>query len=323
MTSPIATDRFDDNTRISAYKDCPRKFFYRHVMDWRSEGTAVTLAFGGSWHAAMDVVWKYAKRASQSELVDAAMGGFIAKWEEEGFSAQLDAEQTQVYSPRTPGIANEMLYHYIRERWAMLQECEVVAIEQPFAVPLPNLDRSWYVGRLDKVVRHGNNFPILEHKTTALYSKASNFQPSYVDSWYVDSQVKGYQFGGSLYYPGLTGVWVDAALVHKQIHEAFKFIPVQHSFPLIKEWLNDTQSWVESMVRDENTFAQHGELVPGCFRKNENSCFGKYGACSYLNICRTTANVRATDDPPFGYIEEKWSPFETLGLDKIIEGSGE
>ena len=312
------TDRFDDNTRLGTYKECPRRFFLRHVMSWRSEGTAVPLVFGLSWHAGMDQVWTHANNLSKDDLVQAAMAAFMETWTGEGFPEQLDMDQQSAFLPRTPSIAEEMYHAYINERYSVLTNCTLIAAEQPFAVPIPNMDKSWYVGRLDKVIEYNGQKLVIEHKTTAIYKKDGGFQSSYIEGWYSDSQVKGYQFGAGLYYPGLTQVWVDCALVHKTVHNAFRFVPVAHSFPLIKEWLGDTQEWIRRVDRDEQLFKKHGHLVPGCFPKNENSCYGKFGACSNIDICRATSDITVDQEVPSGYIVEKWSPFETLGLDKIL-----
>lgn len=313
-----ATDRFDDNTRIGTYKDCPRRFFLRHVMSWRGEGTAIPLVFGLSWHAGMDQVWTHANHLPKDQLVQAAMAAFAETWESEGLSIQLDVDQQAAFLPRTPQIAEEMYHAYINDRWNVLSNCTLLAAEQPFAVPMPGLTKSWYAGRLDKVIEYNGQKLVIEHKTTAIYKKDGGFQSSYIEGWYSDAQVKGYQFGAGLYYPGLTQIWVDCALVHKTVHNAFRFVPVSHSFPLIKEWLSDTQEWVARIEMDELKFQRSGHLTAGCFPKNENACYGKFGACGYLDICRTTSDVAAGAEPPPGYIVEKWSPFDVLGLDKIL-----
>lgn len=316
--TPNVTDRFDDNTRISAYKDCPRKYFLRHVKHWTGTGTAAPLVFGGAWHAGQDLLWTHAKHLPKDELRAAAIAGFMEVWVESGFPETLDAEQTQAFNPRTPGIAEEMYHHYIEQRWTMLTGATLIQAEQPFAVPLPNLEKSWYVGRLDKVVEYNGQKLVLEHKTTAIYRTNGGFDPKYIEGWYSDSQVKGYQFGAGLYYPGLTQVWVDCALAHKTVHDSFKFVPVSHSFDIIREWLDDAQEWVSRIVRDEQLFERHGHLTPGCFPKNENSCYNKFGSCSYLDICRTQADIPANMEPPDNFLVEKWEPFTTLGLDKIL-----
>jgi len=318
MSLPHETDSFFDNTRLSAYKDCPRKYFLRHVMHWRGEGIATPLAFGGAWHAAMDIVWKYGATLTPDELQTAAMANFLEKWTEEGLPAELDVDQTQAYTPRTPSIAAEMVANYIEDRARYLQGSEVIAVEQPFAVPLPNMPATWYVGRLDKMIGWQGQTLALEHKTTALYRKEGYFPMDWVQSWYNDAQVKGYEYGAGLYYPKFDGVWIDGALCHKTVHNGFKFIPVHHSVDLVVEWLHDAEQWVERINRDTILFEQYGHLAPGTFPKNENSCFGKYGVCPYLDVCRTRADVDKGEAPPIGYIVEVWNPFETLGLSEII-----
>ena len=313
-----AQTRYDDNTRISAYKDCPRKYFLRHVMHWRSSGTAMPLVFGSSWHAAMDLVWLHAKTLPPDDLVAAGMAGFYEKWIEEGMPEDMDSAQLEAIGIRNPGVAEDMLHCYIADRRSVLQNCTLLSGEQGFAVPLPNMDQCWYVGKLDKVIEYQGQKLVIEHKSTTEYKKDGGFKSQYIEGWYSDSQVKGYQFGAGLYYPGLTQVWVDAALVHKTVHDAFRFVPVAHSFPIIKEWLDDTQSWIGSMQADEQYFEREGKLTPGNFRKNENSCMGKFGPCPYLDICMTTPDPSALEGPPEGYIVEPWEPFKILELDKVL-----
>jgi hypothetical protein len=174
---------------------------------------------------------------------------------------------------------------------------------------------------LDKVIEYNGQKLVIEHKSTTEYKKDGYFKSAYVESWYSDSQVKGYQFGAGLYYPGLSQVWVDAALVHKTVHGAFRFVPVSHSFPLLQEWLADTEAWIKLMQADEHKFRACGnKLTPGNFKKNENSCYGKYGTCGFIDICRTTPDPSVMSEPPEGYIVEKWEPFETLGLAAILNG---
>lgn len=308
-----------DNTMLSTYKDCPRKFFLRHVLGWRSQGTALPLVFGLSWHAGMDAVWTFGnKGADPDEIRRLAMTAFLEVWEEEGLPVDMDLQQIEVMSPRTPMIAQDMYVHYIQERWTVLRKAELLAVEQPFAVPLPGLDNIWYIGRLDKVISLNGEVNALEHKTTTAYSVSSGFQSSYVESWYSDSQVKGYQFGGGLYFPKLSQVWVDAALVHKKVHDKFRFIPVAHQQPLLEEWLDDTKQWISRLKQDRMEWTAKGGLAPGVFPKNEGQCFGKFGGCAFLNICRTTSMPDRLKEPPPGYMVEFWKPFELLGIDKLV-----
>lgn len=317
--SLAVTDTFYDNTKCSAYKNCPRYYFLRHVMNWKGQGISMPLAFGGAWHAGQDIIWQHAKTLDDQQLVEGAMAAFWEHWVGEGLPEELDGDTLAMIGNRSPDTAAQMYFHYINERRPMIEGCELLQVEQPFAVPMPNLDKTWYVGRLDKTIRYNGYLVVVEHKTTALYSKASKLPYDYMDSWSVDSQVKGYQFGASMYYPeDHPQVWVDAALVHKT--ERFqKFIPINHGTSIIKEWLTDAHEWVERIASETRAWEQCGEVgTTGVFPKNENHCYGKFGACGFLDVCRTTAVIHAGQEPLPGFVVEEWKPFETLGLDKII-----
>lgn len=309
---------FFDNTMLGAYKECPRKYYLRHILGWRSEGLSAPLAFGLAWHAGQDIIWQHAKKIPPRELAQVALAAFMDTWTEQGMPENMTLEEIERLTPRTPGVAGEMYANYIEQRWSVLTSCELIACEQPFAVPLPQTEDIWYIGRLDKVAQIGVEKVVVEHKTTTEYKKDGGFRSTYVESWASDSQIKGYEFGAGMFFPGVRQVWVDAALVHKQVHNAFRFIPIAHQMPLLEEWLADTRSWVNRILSETDTYADAG-LLPGLFPKNENSCMGKYGACPFLNICRTTADPSKLNTPPAGYVKEFWKPFELLGLDKLIK----
>lgn len=311
-----------DNTKISAYKSCPRKYLLRHVLHWTldfGEQKAAPLVFGGAWHEGMDAIWG-AQGQPADVKVQLANLAFKMHWMENQYpdpDTMSLAEQEDL-GARTPGTAHEMFYHYVHTRQKMLEECEVLGIEQPVAMPMPGLSDTWYIGKLDKVFRW-NGTHVGEHKTTTAYAIKGNFQPDWVESWSASSQVKGYQMIGTLYYPDLQDVWVDGALVHKKVHDAFKFVPVSHSAPLLKEWITDTARWIWSIQEEVREFEEVGDLSKGTFRKNEDSCYEKYGKCPFLNICSTCADPTKLKVPPIGYKVEKWEPFDELGIDRLVK----
>lgn len=309
-----------DNTRLAAFKECPRKYFLRHVLHWTYDGERLSapLVFGGAWHAGMDALWS-AQGYEVSIKVQLARLAFKNKWMEDGYPApeEMSMEQLDALSPRTPGIANEMFHEYATQRAKMLEECEIVAIEQPIAIPFPGLSDTWYIGKLDKVFRW-NGLHIGEHKTTSMYATTGNFRSDWVESWQAAPQVKGYQVAGSMFYPDLQDVWVDGALVHKKIHNAFKFIPISHNLEILKGWLEDTTEWIGIIEEHTARFLDNGDLSHGKFPRNEDSCFGKYGQCSFLPICGTCNDPSQLDGPPEGYKVDKWEPFEELGIEKLL-----
>lgn len=319
MSNITRKSTYYDNTKLSAYKSCPRKFFLRHVLDWTldfGEQKAPALVFGGAWHEGMDAIYGN-QGLPNGEKVSLAMEAFLKHWVENGYPERPTMEQSDELGARTPGIAHEMYHNYTIAREKMLEECTVLAIEQPIAMPFPGLEDTWYIGKLDKVIEW-SGVHIIEHKTTTAYAVKGNFQPDWCDSWGSASQVKGYQAVGSVYYPNLRDVWVDGSLVHKKVHDAFKLIPVSHSTPLLSEWITDTRQWIISLEVDLSNYQKVGSLEGGAFRRNEDNCFEKFGRCQFLNICSTCADPSKLNGPPMGYRVEKWEPFDELGIDRLV-----
>lgn len=315
--------RYFDNTMLKDYKDCPRRYFLRHIRKWRRDGTAAPLVFGLSWHAAMDILWSQYGKVSAETLLEQSTNAFTECWIECGMPAELTLDDVVRLEPRTPFVAREMLAGYLAARRHILDNMVLVACEQPFAVPLPmgklGVHEPWYCGRLDKVFDYANLRLVAEHKSTTEYKIDGGFKSSYLEGWYLDSQILGYLFGGSLFFSGLEQVWVDAALVHKKVHSAFKFIPISHQWSMLETWVQDTSEWVARIYSDELKFHQSGKLGQGIFPKQTESCQSKYGSCQFLDICRTQPDPSSLAEPPLGYTEEEWSPFSILKLEKLLD----
>lgn len=303
---------FFDNTMISSYRECPRKFFFRHRQDWIPDGRVpVELVFGLSWHEALNAFWA-------GKSVADSTAAFIKTWIENGYPEPTPANYekiTQIDERRSPWIAMEMLDNYAKQRSAFIRDCTEVVIERPFAISLGIEWRGrpiYYIGRLDKIVKHRiQGRLILEHKTTAWYAKEGGFRSDYLESWSPNSQVDGYIFAGnSLYQDGVKGVWVDAALAHKSVHDKFRFIPCDRQFAMLDDWLGDTRLWVQRILDDA---AAHEEKAHA-FPKNTSNCTMYMRPCSFKDICKFVANPLAVLTPPAHYKIEKWEPFEILKI---------
>ncbi len=322
-----------DNTRISDARRCLRFFFFRHVMHWKVAGSLETaLAFGGGWHAAMDVLWRgVADGLSRREVLDRAYEAFVAYWVEANMPHpdEIDMELAKRLSPRTPLIARERLDAYMEKRGRTIREVEILEIERPFAVPLdPNDDRLFYVGRIDKIIKpKSTRVRGIEHKTTTsmrLSGSDQKISGDYLNSYSPNSQVDGYAYAMHLMFPEYrVDVWVDAALVHK-VGEDFQFIPVERQMDQLDSWLSDTRWWIDLIEREKNRLAQMDgpeEKHMVSFPKNTNSCFDFNRPCPYLDLCKARANPLTYPNPPAGYKIEKWDPLEHLGTPKeLVEG---
>lgn len=330
------TLRLYDNTRISDFKRCPRYFYFRHVRDWVPDRKSMPLIFGSCWHEAMDTIWANHATAfsNQKVVVRQAYDAFVAKWLAEGMTHpdELSPDEIDEMTPRTPQIALEMLYAYVeaREHIFTNPSFKLIDIERPFAVPLdPNDPALFYVGRLDKVFQFQRAVRIGEHKTSSSYKKDGGFRSDFLDSFTPNSQIDGYLYAQRLIYgETAASVWVDAALVHKSVHDAFTFIPIERQTSMIDSWLWTVHFWIDQ-IENNKAALDSPEHVEGeymaAFPQNTGSC-GNYGGCPYADICRTIANPHKESGPPLGYREEHWSPFDEIKLEKLgftVEKSGE
>lgn len=309
-----------DNTMISSYRTCPRKFYYRHIRSWRGIGTAPALAFGSAWHEAMDVVWKLSQKDQGIEQIHAyAMAKWSQKWEEEGFSTMLNMAEQDQLSPRTPGNASEMVWNYIEKRTPFLKTIDLVFCEKPFMVTFTDPGLPKYIGRIDKGFRdESGNFKLGEHKTTSLYAVKGGIQPRYIESFSPNSQIDGYFFASQRELNlNATACFADLALVHKQHHNIFKMVPLTRNQPAINNWETETTSWIDMMLADYSALLRLEEDEPmHCFPRNTDSCFDFFTQCTYIDLCRYKDKPQAIHDLPPGLVVEKWEPFKVLGFEQ-------
>lgn len=322
-----------DNTRISAYRECPRKFYLRHVKDFAGEGLSVDLIFGLSWHEAMNVLWPLVQqRQPKQACIAGAFKAFVQSWVAEGLPAPLSENYqtiTDRWEVKNPYVAMEMLGNYYDQRKPFIEDCSEIDVELPFAVPLFKIGEQqiYLIGRLDKVVKHRTEGRlVIEHKTTGWYAKEGGFRSDYIESFSPNSQVDGYCFAGnSLYDNGIRAVWVDAALTHKTVHDKFKFIPIERQFAALNAWLVDTRLWVLRIIKeleDNALYTASVETSMPVFPKNTSSCH-LYNGCSFRSVCRYIPNPATLTTPPPGFKIERWEPFDTLKIGKILQKEGE
>jgi hypothetical protein len=259
-------------------------------------------------------------------LTKAAMTAFVAYWEENATNAELmEVESGGKPEFRNAQTATEMVFNYIEERKHTLcrSDFELLDIERPFAVPLdPENPSLIYIGRWDKIFRYQGRIYIGEHKTTSLYKREGPFQNSFVESFSPNSQIDGYLYAGMMEYGrDLKAVWVDAALVHRDVHDGFRFIPVERQFAQIETWLWETTYWINQIEANKSVYGSLAhipasdraklEYLPA-FPKNTVSCT-QYGGCPYLDLCKMWANPDR-HPTPLGFVEEKWEPFDELKI---------
>lgn len=335
----IEQHKLNDNTRLSSWKGCKRRFFYRHVLGLTSGYVSPKLVFGGAWHAAMDTAWLWMarhrtgdKRADLDALptvVELCMNKFIEHWVSEGLPHpdSMGEDEVKRLDPRLPATAEAMLYHYIERRLDIIGDYDLIEIEKPFIVPLEE-GGFYYAGRIDKLLRHKRTgkYVIIEHKTSSWYAREGGFHKNYLMSFSPNSQVDGYLFGASMLYgeENIKEALVDAALVHKQHHDIFTFIPISRQFNNLSLWHFETTRYAKEIAQEiEHYQAYQDQLekqdIFTLFPRDTGACFDWMEPCPYLDICSVHANPlhildRLVEET---FVVDHWRPYDELDLQQL------
>ena len=327
-----STGLFFDNTRVSSYFECPRQYFFRHVMHLTFPGSSPALAFGSGWHGGLDEIWLHAKDpCDDGQLLKMAITNFGSKWVEAGFEITPDVNLDE---KRNPGLALDMFAEYITKYRSFIKKYEVIAVEQPFVIPIIEANTMYdgqppvfYIGRWDKVYRDNGRVYIREHKTTSLYRKVGNFAAEWTASFSPNNQVDGYSFAGvAVFGDEFKGVMVEGALVHKTVR-AFTLLPITRSMVNLDAWVWEVRYWLNEIL--ENTMMAEAcgteQEFLQAFPKRTEHCQYKYGLCPYLDLCKYGDANPLRMSTPDNFIESAWDPFDhnmTGAENPYIIGSG-
>jgi len=327
-----------DNSMLDSFRACPRKYLYRHVLYWVPDTISHDLVFGLSWHAAQDVVWlNAAHKIDDTTLVAMAMLAFMDTWYEhypleKGNEDSLFASGEDERFPKTPGRAKDMLWHYVRRKRPFIAQYEILGVETPFIVPLPEFTNTFYIGRKDKTYRvEGKGVVDVDHKT----SKADGQR--WADTFFPNSQMDGYMYAGYLIHgDDYWGVEIDGALCQKGSAKSaredyppgigFMTVPIQRTLGFVESWLWDTTFLIKQI-------AAHNEMLKACkpediylraYEKHTTAC-GYFKGCEYRQLCKFYENPFSFGEQvPRGFKVSKWSPFAIADVtNKIVDGPEE
>lgn len=312
-----------DNSTLSTLKTCPRRFYLNHIKKWGPESPNVDLVTGQAWHNALDVVWESFQlesttaSLSRERVVIQAWEAFCDTWNE-SFPVVRDLSDLSELGPKNPLRARELLSEYYDQRKEFLRGIDILAIELPFAVPVPFIGQDvYYTGKLDKVfLTKEGQLIVGEHKTTSWYSKKGGFRQEYLDSFSPNSQIQGYLFAASMLWPEeakRAQVWVDITLFHKT-DSHFKLLPISSLEGGLDDWLEELQSWVLQAQQAERGVRFAPRNAPA-------GCYSYFKRCPYYDMCRfwPTEMVEKKKEVPPGFKHNDWEPITEWEVKRALE----
>jgi hypothetical protein len=296
-SSPKLQTAFD-NTSISIFKDCPRKYHYSMIEGYRSKRPSAPLLFGSAYHDAVetfdlgianglprDEALRIAVRRA-FELSDQSFGDDTRRtrltllrsivWYAEQFAT--DSLKTYVFPNGKVGL--EMSFRF----------------ELPFA---PHGENSPYVycGHMDKLATYNGSLWTVERKTTT-----TTLSEQFFGRYFFSSQIGGYVYAGKVVYDTpVVGAIIEATQLAVNFTR-FSRAVVHRVNDHLEEWMQDLNYW----IRQIEYSAKHSY-----WPHNTESC-SKYSGCQFRGVCSKSPHVRAlileTE-----FVKDRWNPLKSRG----------
>lgn len=289
-----------DNTSLSMFKDCPRKYYYGILQGYRPKTTAAPLTFGGAYHEGLEVLDReLARGCSRDEAIHLALRAAWAKSNDPSFL--LDSRRT-----RTSLLRAIVWYadHYKSDPMAtVVLPNGKAAVELSFRIELPFVfghsdDPVFYCGHIDRVVEYNRQIYAAEHKHTV----SSIQYDSYWDRYTFSSQISGYVLALQTNFNlNVAGALIDATQVGATFARFGRRIAHRVQAHQ-QEWLLDLSYWMSQL-----DLCLQADRWP----HNSEAC-SKWGGCQFRSVCFTSPSVRqAVLEQEFRI--EKWNPIKPRG----------
>lgn len=304
-----------DSSKLDTYNECPRKYFYEHVLGWRLDQPAHDLYFGQAWHIAREHQLLHGY-----EDVNNAYMKFLNYYRLE-FPESTD----HLYVPKTPQAVFAGLLKYAVERQQDLVDYEVVEIggkkmtEISGKVPIDDNRVLHY--KMDSIMRRkwDGTIESWDHKhTDGRWFGKTQYDKEYFLSiqngtyshclycLFPYEQVKGVKFCKIGFEYLSRGSAARPSGYYAQIRdiEAFKTRDQMHI------WYWNVVDLLNDVERDMNRLMSCDERddVMMAFRMNPKSCTS-YRGCPFHDFCLAWTNpLRQCYEPQPGFRIEFWDP---------------
>jgi hypothetical protein len=295
-----------DSSKLDTYLDCPRKYFFEHMLGWRVDRPAHDLWFGESWHRARE----YQLLNGYFEL-QGAFDAFMDYYRQE-----FDEETDELYRPKDPMGALNALVKFSEERQNDLVENEVLFTEISGTVPIA-ADRVIHY-RMDSIMRRKEDGKIFswDHKSAKRFSRqwSEKFHLSVQNGTYTHclyclypiEDVLGVEFCGTAFEYLKKGSKDRPA----GYHASFLRVPAFKTPDQMNVWLWTVNHYIDEIESEMGRLGncKLDDPVLMAFPMNTNSCT-KYWGCAFHDYCISWPNpLQRCEEPPLGFRTEFWDP---------------
>jgi hypothetical protein len=303
MIQPHESWKTIDSTKLNAFLECPRAYFYEYMLGWRPEAPNLHLEFGKAWHMAMEHL---INNGYSNESIAAAFALF-----NEHYRKYFPDAMDEVNAPKNPGNALRALVQYCEE----YKDDKFTPIYTEIAGTVPVDEDKLLHFRMDTILEVDGMIRSLEHKTGSTVSR------QWTDQWSLAIQTGTYNHVLYCLYPPeqVWGVEINGVFFQKKENK-FLRVPSRRNLKMMNAWqwtvchtMNMIQFETERMME-----VNEDDEVMQAFPCNPTNCT-KYFGCRYHDFCMAWSNpIGRTEEIPMGFTQTWWDPAEEESTAKHV-----
>lgn len=295
MITPHKSWDIVDSTKLNAFLECPRSYFYEYILGWRSETPNIHLEFGKAWHLAMEHL---INNGYEERSIADAYGKFFDHYRQY-FPELLD----EVNAPKNPANALRALVQYCTE----YKDDKFTPIYTEIAGTVPIDDGKVLHFRMDSILEVDGMIRSLEHKTGSTLSR------QWTDQWSLAIQTGTYNHVLYCLYPPeqVWGVEINGTFFQKKENK-FMRVPARRNLSMMNAWQWNVLHIMNMIEFEKNRMfeVKEDDEVMQAFPCNPTNCT-KYFGCRYHDYCLAWSNpIARCEDIPMGFKQEWWDPAE-------------
>ncbi len=291
-----------DNTKVTEFMRCPRRFFFRYVLGWQSDETRNDLYFGECVHKAMASLLLSMPYANADARAEAVRDAYLIF--EQAYRERYPLDTDELHVPKTPAsvlmMLNEYLSIYPNDDFKVrhVEVAGTVSVGHKFPI-------HW---RIDGIVEDERGIYAIEHKT------ASRLTQGWIDKFTQANQVDTYTHVLNCFYPNerIFGVVING-LIFNKTQRQFQRVPIRKTPLDMESWLWHVNFYLDRIEEEFDALADVSEDEPvmTAFPKQTEACSDFFG-CPFLSICSSWHNPlkEVAAGPPIGFSVRHWDPRE-------------
>lgn len=303
--TPISLPQHIDSTMLSAFRSCPRKFFWSHIRGLHPRSRSADLHAGSCFASGLESFYTALLKdgLTVEDSKKRMFGTFTREWGDYVAPDKNPKSQDNMWAALDSYISN---YPPTIDRFQFLQNPDgSPTAEFSFAIPLdfdgwplhPSGEPFFYVGRTDGLGTYDGKLCFKDEKTT------KGIGNSWASQWALRGQFIGYTWAGRM-----SGLEIDSVLVRGVgiLMREIKQIEILKTY---SQTLRDR--WMLQLRHDLHRLVKAWDEA--YFDMNFADACSSYNGCAYVPLCESPNPEAWTDN----YAVRHWNPLAKVPIDEI------